>query len=97
MWNERGNRSLRTMLGLKISKGFRLRNVYWRQDKGFGKIARRPSFVDESTAPPSALDGTKEAGLSYHTAITFYQTFSDIPARPSERNCVRPVVIKAAT
>ena len=49
-------------------------------------MARRDYFVDESTALPSALDGTKEVGLSDRTAITLCQDFSDISARPSGRS-----------
>ena len=46
----------------------------------------RASFVDESTTLPSALDGTKEVGLSYQTAITLIQDFSEFSARPSGRS-----------
>ena len=83
MWNERGNRSLKTMLGLTFSRGFQLWIFCGRRDRDFGWLARRASIVDESTVLPSALDGTEEVRLGYYTAITLCQDFSDISARPS--------------
>ena len=77
---------LKTMLGLLFLRGFQLWSFCGRQDKGFGKLAKRASLVDESTALPIALDGTKEVELSYYTAITLYQDFSDISPRPSGRS-----------
>ena len=86
MWSERGKKSLKTMLGPIVSKNFQLWSFCGRQGQGFGQLARRASFVDESTALPSALNGTKEVGLSYYTAITLCQDFSEISARPLGRS-----------
>ena len=82
VWNEIRKRSLVALIGLTFSRCFRLWNVCGRQGRDFGYLGRRASFVDESTALPSALDGTKEVRLSYHTATTLCQDFSDISARP---------------
>ena len=83
VWDEIRKRSLVGLIGLSFSRCFRLWNVYGCQGQDFGQLARRASIVDESTALPGALDGTKEFRLSYHTATTLCQDFSDIPARPS--------------
>ena len=83
MWIEIRKRSLVGLIGPTFSRCLQFWNVCGRQDRDFGSLARRASIVDESTALPSALDGTKEVGLSYRTATTFCQDFSDIPARPS--------------
>ncbi|VCU39800.1 Bgt-20132 [Blumeria graminis f. sp. tritici] len=80
MRSERGKRSLKTMLGLTFSRSFQLWIFCGRQDRDFALIVRRASIVDESTALPRASDGTKEVGLSYHTAITLCLDFSDISA-----------------
>ena len=77
---------LKTMLGLIFLRGFQLWNLCGRQDKGFGKFGRRTSIIDKSTALPSALDGSKGAGLSYFTPITLSQKFSDISVRSSWRS-----------
>ena len=83
---ERGNRSMKGMLEPIFSRGFHLWNVCGRQDRDFGYLARRASSVGDSTALPSSLDGTKEVGLSNHTAITLCQGFSFISARPPGRS-----------
>ena len=83
VWIEIRSRSLVELIGLIFSRCFRLWNLCGRQDRDFGKLARRASIVDESTALRSVLDGTKEVGLSYCTATALCQDFSDISARPS--------------
>ena len=66
-----------------IFEEFSILEFLWAPRPRCRLISQEGFFVDESTALPSALDGTKEVGLSYHTAITLCQDFSDISARPS--------------
>ena len=82
VWDEIRERSLVGLIGPTFSRHFQFWNVCGRQGRDFGYLARRASFVNESTALPSALDGTKEVRLSYHTATTLCVRIT-LPILPS--------------
>ena len=58
----------------------------WAPRPRFRQISQEDSIIDESTALPRALEGTKEVELSYYAVITLCQEFCDFSARSSGRS-----------